>query len=79
MVIKEGGKGIVKVFKGHLLLNWKSGSMRIVKKRPSAISYTEIPISVNIMVRVPDGEEVKLEGEVTLSQAQVNSLVLEQF
>ena len=39
---------VEKLFKGHLILNWKNSQFRAVKKLPRKLKETEIVIEVNI-------------------------------
>jgi len=70
---------IIKTFEGTLMLNYKNGDMRILKKKPGNVGYSDIPINVKINVRVPRKEEMSLEGDITLSDVKVNQIVLEQM
>jgi len=70
---------VVKTFEACLILNYKNGEMRILKKQPNNVSYSDIPINVKINVRVPRKEEMSLEGDITLSDVKVNQILLEQI
>jgi len=78
MTNEESTEQVVKTFEACLILNYKNGEMRILKKRPNSISYSDIPINIKINVRVPEKEEMSLEGDITLSDVKVNQIMLDQ-
>lgn len=66
-----------KVFQGYVILNWKNGSFRAVKKLTKGIKDTEIPIQLDIKVLIPDRQEMKVSGELELSGTKVKKLILD--
>jgi len=68
-----------KHFGGYIILNWKDGSIRAVKRKPKvdALALSDIPIVLDLTIRIPEQQELALKGEVTLSQAQVENVMLD--
>ena len=66
-----------KIFKGLLILNWKSGKMEVRKKGKRVYSPFEIPVRVEISVKIPEKKEIVAKGDITLSEEQVKKMVIE--
>ena len=65
-------------FEGVMLLNWKNGSMRILKRvNLKNLSPWEIPVNVNIDVVVPDKTIHQATGTIELPKEKVSSMTLE--
>lgn len=72
-----------KVFKGVLLLNYKTGEIRARRKFNQTdlnrLNPFWIPIRYEITVNIPERKEAKLKGEITLRDTQVAEMVLEEL
>jgi len=70
-----------KIFKGYLILNWKNGSMDIKKRKPknSKLSPYDIPIVIEIKVKLPEKKEFVAKGEIELSEEKVNDMIIESL
>lgn len=70
-----------KLFKAVLVLNWKDGSMRLIKKAPFRPEPSEISISVNITLEIPDNKSIsaKLEGRIEVPEHKVKQMVIERL
>jgi len=70
-----------KVFKGYLILNWKKGIMNIRKRPPkkSDLSPFDIPIKLEIKVKIPERKEIVAKGEIELSEEKVRDMVIEEL
>lgn len=70
-----------KIVRGWLIVDYKSGNMKIVKRltRASASKATEIPIEISLKIEVPDKPILKAEGEIKLSQTQIANMVIESL
>jgi hypothetical protein len=66
-----------KIFQGHVILNWKNGSFRAVKRLSKTLKETEIPIEINIKVTLPEKPKMSVTGELELSGAKVKQLILD--
>jgi hypothetical protein len=67
-----------KTFK-TILLDWKRGTFRAVKRRPKTIKPTEIPINFSIKVNLPKEVEANASGEITLSETKVGEIMIEEI
>lgn len=79
-IINES-KPIEKRFKGWLVLDYRSGKMRVVKVRPSTAKSKpyEIPIQVDINVLVKQQVPGRIEGTYHIEPATVAKLILEEL
>jgi len=68
-----------KLFTGILILNWKDKQMRIVKRNNRGLSPYEIPIKVNIKVKIPDQKEIIATGEIELPEYKINEMLIESI
>ena len=72
-----------KIFKGVLLLNYKTGEIKARKRFKQSdlnrLSPFWIPIKYEITVNIPERKEAKLTGEITLKDTQVAEMVLEEL
>ena len=67
-----------KKFKAMLLLNWKTGNMRILKRvNIKKLSPWEIPVDIDINVIIPEKQVHKAAGTIELSDEKVSQLTLE--
>lgn len=64
-----------KNFMGWLMLDWKTGKMRIVTRNPqSKVKYTEIPIKLQFEIEIPEKPQMLAEGKITLSEAKATAI-----
>ena len=72
---------IEKNFEFYVLLNWKTGNVKVLKRKPNIekLSPFLIPIKLKLTVKVPERKELYAEGEITLSEEQVSKMVLEEI
>ncbi len=70
-----------KLFKAVLVLNWKDGSMRLIKKAPSKPEASEISVAVNITLELPKNKPIsaKLEGKIEVPEHKVKQMVIERL
>lgn len=71
--------GTEKNFKGYVVLNWKSGQLRVTKSNPQKrLKPTEIPIEVNMKVKIPDNPPLtKIDGEIEITGTKVKEIIIE--
>lgn len=76
-----GGEPIEKHFEFLLILNWRNGDVRVLKraKRTPALNVTDIPIRVDLTLRIPEKQELTIKGEVKLSEAQICNIAIDAF
>ena len=61
-----------------LILNWRSQEVRVVKKR-ARLGLTDIPITVDLTLVIPEKQELSVKGKVTLSESQISNVVIDAF
>ena len=66
-----------KIFRGFIILNWKKGQFRVVKKLGKTVKETEIPIEINLKVVIPEQKRMKVEGEIELSGVSMKKIILD--
>ena len=69
-----------KKFTGYLIINWRTGDMRMRKKKPDKYSLGtfEIPIRVEINIKLPEQKEIVARGNITLPEEKVAEMVIEE-
>ena len=80
--IKEGNSSIAtKSFKGLLILNWKTGSMRVLKtlKKKKDIGPWEVPVNIDIKINLPQMPEIIAKGEVDIPEYKVKEMFVESI
>ena len=66
-----------KEFKGFVILNYRSGNMRAVKKLSRKLKESEIPIEIDLKVSLPEPPKMKVSGELELGGTKVKQLILD--
>lgn len=66
-----------KIFTGHIVLNYRTGNFRVIKRLPKKLKEVEIPIEINLKVQIPEQPKMKVEGELELSGTKVKQLILD--
>lgn len=68
-----------KTFEGYLILDYRTGKFRTMSKEPvkSKLNGHEIPVKLVFKVNVPENPTYVATAEVTLSQEQVDSMIME--
>lgn len=66
-----------RTFTGTIILNYKNGHMRIVKKKPNKSSASEIPIALHITLKIPKWPEITAKGEFELPGLKVKEMLLD--
>lgn len=70
-----------KHFKGVLVLNWKSGVVKVMRRVVAKDKYgpSEISVSFDIVVEVPERQIHDLKGRIVLKPEQVNELLIDSI
>lgn len=68
-----------KTFKGHLVVNWKNGNMRVTKKKPTKLRASDIAIDLDITMEIPEKPKAKIKGRLKLSAEKIQEIVLEEI
>ena len=69
----------LKTFKGTLVLNMKSGGMRVVKRKATAMSHQEVAVKFTVEVEAPEQKVPEVEIKVVVPQKQFNAIVLDDM
>lgn len=67
---------ISKVFEAIIIVNWKTGAMRLTKRKPK-VSPLEVPIKVQLRLNTPKTPDILVKGEITIPQTKVDEMILE--
>ena len=68
----------IKEFKTWVILNYKTGKFRLIKRK-SKLKPSEIAIDVKLNVEVPEEAIMKAEGNIKLSSAKLAEMTLEEL
>jgi len=64
-----------KTFEGYLVVNWKTGHMKVTKKKPKRDNQFHIPIKFSINVNMPEYKEIEAKGEITIPETQAEMII----
>ena len=64
-------------FEGKLILNWRNGEMRVVRKRANYDNPSEIAIPFKINVNMPEFKPPSMEADVVVPEKKVRDAVLQ--
>lgn len=64
----------LKNFKSFVVLNFKTGAMRIMKKKPGKVGPFEIPIELSFNVTVPKKAEVLMTADIEIPTTKVSEM-----
>jgi len=54
--------------------------VRVVKsERRAALQLSDIPVKIDLTIRIPERQELSIEGEVKLSEAQISNIAIDAF
>lgn len=64
-----------------LILNWRTGDVRVLKstRRALKLELSDIPITVDLTLKIPEMQELSIKGQVTLSEAQISNIAIDAF
>jgi hypothetical protein len=65
-----------KTFTGYVMLNWKTGGMKLMIRKPTRPTPFEVPVEINIKVNIPEFKVLKADGEITLSEHKINEMTV---
>lgn len=66
----------VKQFKKYIIIDYRNGDMKIVKK-PKKLGPFEIGAFLNIKINLPKKQELKFDAEITLSENKIDEITSE--
>jgi len=64
-----------------LIFNWRTGDVRVAKgtRKNVKLHLTDIPVKVDLTLRIPERQELSIKGEVKLSEAQISNIAIDAF
>lgn len=71
-------KQIVKTYKTWIVLNYKTGQFRTIRKLRK-VSPSEIAIEMNLDVTLPEPAKMVAHGKIELSSAKMAKMTLEEL
>jgi len=66
-----------KILDAYIIYNWKTSSVKIVKKKPKRYNPFEIPIKIHIKFMLPEPKEIEAKGEIVIPETQVKDMIIE--
>lgn len=68
-----------KTYSTTLVLNWKKGTFKAMRRPPKTFKADEIPIDFSLKMNIPDPVKIKAHGEITLSEQKISDIVAEEI
>lgn len=65
-----------KRFKGVLILNYRTGDMRIVKRPKKSYDPFEFPVEIDLTIKVPPLPKAEIKGDIIVPQTKINKIVV---
>jgi len=74
-------QGIEKEFAATIIVDWKKGSFRVTKKRPTPgkIKPSEIPIEFKLKAIIPETPIYKASGEIKIDFPKVKEIMVDSM
>ena len=70
---------VEKTFKAWIILNYKTGQFRVIKKLIRKLGPSEIAIDLSLDVTLPKPAVLVAKGSIELSSAKMASMTLEEL
>ena len=67
-----------KKFNSILILNWKTGAVRILKKKTKPLPY-EVPITLDITLVIPENPPIVAKGEIEVPTYKVKEMIVDRL
>ena len=71
--------GESRTYQTTLILDYRTGKFRAIKKKPRSYKPSEIPIDFSLKINLPKQVQVKATGEITLTEQKVSEIVVDQI
>jgi len=68
-----------KVIKGIIIVNWKSGTIKAVKRRQNKTSNYEIPINFTLTVQEPVIKVNEINASIKIPEAKFKAAFMDNF
>lgn len=70
---------VSKTFDGYLVLNWKTGAVRVLKKKIRKPAPFEVQVHFTIEVELPEPAEHEIKGKIVVPEEQLAEMVFEKL
>lgn len=71
-------KEALKTFEGFILLNFRNGKSRLVKRLPKrVIGAAEVPVHYKLDVVIPDTNPVEMVGKIEIPATKLTEIVFD--
>lgn len=71
---------IRKNIQAYLIINFKSGNVRVLKKKPSPNRRgSDVVINLDLDFNIPSIKEYKMKGEVTIPETTLQKSLIEEI
>jgi hypothetical protein len=74
----QGGL-LMKTIKGIIIVNWKTGSLKCVKRRTNKTGNYEIPINIAINIQEPELKTHEIKADIIIPEAKFKGAFMENF
>jgi hypothetical protein len=68
-----------KIIKGIIIVNWKTGALKCVKRRTKYTGNFEIPINITINVTEPEIKNYDVKADIVIPEAKFKGAFMENF
>ena len=68
-----------KNFKGKMILNWKNGQIKILKKKKYSPKPGEIVVNFDLTVKIPEQPEHNVKGTIETNSEEVKAMVIDRL
>jgi len=68
-----------KKFSGFLILHWKNMDVRYCKRKPHTLGPYEIPLKLDLDIKMPDLIQPVISGEIEIPAAKAKDIIIENI
>ena len=68
-----------KTFTGMLILNYKNGSMRLLKRGQHKEGPSDIPVKIHIDVLIPAHPKSEIKGTIEIPERKVAKIIMDSM
>jgi hypothetical protein len=69
----------IKRFEGYLILDYRSRGMRVTKKSVKHLKPFEIPVKIDITLRIPRSPDIVAKGDFDIPPVKVKQMFVESL
>ena len=68
-----------KLFHTKIVLDYKNGRFKVLKRLPKTLKPSEIPIDFKLTIDIPEKKEISVEGKIELSDQKIVEMALNEL